>query len=113
VFVEISQKRLAQLGLDFNHVIAQLAAQNAVENPGVLNAGVQNLQVRIGGQFDSVQALRAFPIRGVNAATGAASTIRLADIAEVRRGYADPPGVKVRHEGRDVVAIGVSMRCAR
>jgi multidrug efflux pump subunit AcrB len=109
VFVEISQKRLAQLGLDLNQVIAQLAAQNAVENPGVLNAGVQNLQVRIGGQFDSVEALRTFPIRGVNPASGAASTIRLADIAEVRRGYADPPGVKVRHEGKDVVAIGVSM----
>jgi multidrug efflux pump subunit AcrB len=109
LFVEISQKRLAQLGLDMTQVIAQIGAQNAVENPGLLNAGAQNLQVRIGGQFDSVQALRDFPIRGLNPATGAGSTIRLSDIAEVRRDYADPPGVSVRHQGRSVVAIGVSM----
>jgi multidrug efflux pump subunit AcrB len=48
VFVEISQKRLAQLGLDMNQVIAQIGAQNAVEGAGVLNAGTQNLQVRVG-----------------------------------------------------------------
>ena len=49
VFVEISQKRLAQLGLDFNQVIAQIGAQNAVEGAGVLNAGTENLQVCVGG----------------------------------------------------------------
>ena len=55
VFVEISHKRLATLGLDLNQVIAQLSAQNAVEGAGQLNAGSENLQVRIGGQFKSVK----------------------------------------------------------
>ena len=49
LFIEISHKRLAQLGLDMNQVIAQLGAQNAVEGAGVLNAGTQNLQVRVAG----------------------------------------------------------------
>ena len=35
VFIEISQKRLAQLGLDMSQVLGQLAAQNAVEGAGV------------------------------------------------------------------------------
>jgi multidrug efflux pump subunit AcrB len=39
VFVEISHKKLAQLGIDFsNQVIAQLNAQNAVEGAGLLNS---------------------------------------------------------------------------
>jgi multidrug efflux pump len=109
LFVEISQKRLAQLGLDMNQVIAQLGAQNAVEGAGVLNAGTENLQVRVAGQFNSVDELRRFPIRAVNPATGAGSTIKLSDIAEVRRDYVDPPAVKVRHQGHEVVALGVSM----
>jgi len=109
VFVEISQKRLAQLGLDMNQVIAQIGAQNAVEGAGVLNAGSENLQVRVGGRFNSVEELQRFPIRAVNLQTGAASQIRLSDIAEVRRDYVDPPSVKVRHQGHDVVALGVSM----
>ena len=109
VFVEISQKRLAQLGLDMNQVIAQLGAQNAVEGAGVLNAGTENLQVRVAGQFNSVEELKRLPIRAVNASTGVASSIKLADIAEVRRDYVDPPSVKVRHQGQEVVALGVSM----
>ncbi|MBY0235577.1 MAG: efflux RND transporter permease subunit, partial [Burkholderiaceae bacterium] len=44
-----------------------------------------------------------------NASTGAGSTIRLGDIAEVRRDYVDPPAVKVRHQGQEVIALGVSM----
>ncbi len=109
VFVEVSQKRLAQLGLDMNLVLAQIGAQNAVEGAGVLNAGSENLQVRVGGQFRAVDELARFPIRAVSPGTGAASTIRLGDIAEIRRAYADPPTVKVRHQGKEVVALGVSM----
>ena len=85
IFIEISQKRLAQLGLDMNQVIAQLGAQNAVEGAGVLNAGSENLQVRVAGQFNSVEELERFPIRAVNPATGAASMLRLGDLAEVKR----------------------------
>jgi len=109
IFIEISQKRLAQLGLDLNQVIAQIGAQNAVEGAGVLNAGSENLQVRVAGQFNSVDELKRFPIRGVNAATGVASALQLGDIADVRRDYVDPPAVKVRHQGQDVIALGVSM----
>ena len=109
VFIEISQKRLAQLGLDFNQVIGQIGAQNAVEGAGVLNAGVENLQVRVGGQFSRVDELKSFPIRATNTATGAASTLRLGDIADIRRDYSDPPAVKVLHQGQLVVALGVSM----
>ena len=109
LFVEISHKRLAELGLDLNQVIGQLNAQNAVEGAGLLNAGSSNLQVRVAGQFNSVDALREFPIRGINPATGVASTIKLSDIGVVKREYADPPAVMVRHQGREVIALGVSM----
>ena len=109
IFIEISQKRLAQLGLDFNQVIAQIGAQNAVEGAGVLNAGAENLQVRVAGQFNSVDELKRFPIRATNPATGTASTLRLSDLADVRREYVDPPATMVRHQGQQVIALGVSM----
>jgi len=109
VFIEISQKRLAVLGLDLNQVIAQIGSQNAVEGAGVLNAGNENLQMRIGGQFNSVEELQRFPIRAINAGTGVASTIRLGDIADIKRAYVDPPSVMVRHQGQQVIALGISM----
>jgi multidrug efflux pump len=109
VYVEISQKKLAQLGIDMNQVLAQLNAQNAVESAGELNTPTERLAVRVEGQFQSIDALRQLPIRAVNPGTGAASTIRLGDIATIERDYVDPPTVMVRHQGRQVVALGVSM----
>ena len=90
-------------------VIAQLNAQNAVQGSGVVDAGTQNVQVRVAGAFQSVDAIRALPIRVVNPATGQATSIRLGDIADVSRGYSDPPDVKVRANGKQVIAIGISM----
>ena len=104
LYIEISQRRLAQLGLDMNQVIGQLGAQNAVESAGAVQTPLDVIQVRVGGQFNDVEQLRAMPIRG---ATG--TQLRLGDMAEITRGYVDPPQVKVRHNGREVVALGVSM----
>ena len=104
LYVEISQKRLAQLGLDLNQVIGQLGQQNAVESAGAVQTPLDVVQVRVGGQFQAVEQLAAMPIRGASG-----SQLRLGDIAEVRRGYADPPSVKVRHGGKEVIALGVSM----
>lgn len=104
VYIEVSQKRLAQLGLDFNAVLQQLGTQNAVESAGTIQSPQDVVQVRVAGQFSDVEQLRAMPIRG-----SSGSQIRLGDIADVRRGYVDPPQVKVRHQGRDVIALGVAM----
>jgi len=112
LFVEISQKRLAQLGLDLTQVLAQLGQQNAVESAGAVQTPLDVVQVRVGGQFNAVEDLAAMPIRGAGYGAGTSaggSQLKLADIAEIKRGYVDPPSVKVRHQGRDVIALGVSM----
>lgn len=104
LYVEISQKRLAQLGLDLNQVLQQMQQQNAVEAAGTVQTPSEVVQVRVAGQFEAVEQLRAMPIRGASG-----NQLRLGDIAEVKRGYVDPPQVKVRHGGREVIALGVSM----
>jgi multidrug efflux pump len=104
LYIEISQKRLAQLGLDMNAVLAQLGQQNAVESAGAVQTPLDVVQVRVAGQFNAVEDLRAMPIRGASG-----NQLRLSDIADIRRGYADPPSIKVRHQGKEVIALGVSM----
>ncbi len=104
LYIEISQKRLAQLGLDLGQVLAQLAQQNAVESAGTLSTPLDMVQIRVGGQFEAVEQLSAMPIRG-----SSGNQLRLGDIAVIKRGYAEPPSVKVRHQGHPVIALGVSM----
>ncbi len=104
VFIEISQKRLAQLGIDFNQVLAQIGQQNAVEASGAVQTPLDVVQVRVQGQFQAVEELGATPIRG-----SSGNQFRLGDIADIKRGYIDPPFVKVRHQGKEVIALGVAM----
>ena len=104
LYIEISQKRLAQLGLDMNQVLTQLGQQNAIESAGTVQTPLDVVQVRVGGQFEGVDQLRAMPIRG-----SSGSQLRLGDIANIKLGYIDPPAVKVRHQGKQVIALGVSM----
>jgi multidrug efflux pump len=77
LFIEISQKRLAQLGLDMNQVLAQLGQQNAVEGAGALQTPHDQVQVRVGGQFNALKTCA--PCR-FGAPSG--NQLRLGDIAE-------------------------------
>jgi multidrug efflux pump subunit AcrB len=103
IYVEVSQKKLARMGLDLREVIAAINTQNAVEYSGVLRTPGDDIQIRITGQLDAVEDLQALPLRFNG------RTFRLGDIARVVRGYQDPPAPKVRHDGREVIALGISM----
>ena len=103
IYVELSRKQ-TQLGLDLNQVLAQMNQQNAVESAGTVQTPLDALPVRVGGQFEAVEQLKAMPIRGTSG-----NQLRLGDIADIKRGYIDPPAIKVRHQGREVIALGVSM----
>lgn len=105
LFVQASPQRLAALGLDMQQVIAQLNQQNAVTGAGVLTTHLEQVQIRVDGQLDALDDLRALPIQSANG-----RQLRLGDIADVWRGYEDPASVKVRFQGQEVVALGISMR---
>lgn len=104
LFVQLSQQRLSQLGLDMNQVLGQLSQQNAIEGAGVLQTPSEQIQVRVGGQFTAIDDLRAMPIRGASGAQ-----LRLGDIADITRGFVDPPTTKVRFQGQEAIALGISM----
>lgn len=109
IYVEISSQRLAQLGLDINQVVSQLNAQNAVEGAGVLTSVGNSVQIRVDGQFQTLASIQALPVRVTNPSTGSATTIKLGNIANIRRAYVDPPQVTVHYNGQPVIALGVSM----
>ena len=81
LYIEMSQRRLSQLGLDMNQVLAQLAQQNAMEGAGTMQTPLDVVQVRVSGAFQAEEQLRAMPIRG-----SSGNQLRLGDIAEIKRG---------------------------
>jgi len=101
--IEFSHKKFAQLGIPIEAIANQIATQNTVESTGVLVTPTDNLQVRVTGALKTVKDLEELELR----ANG--TTFRLGDFATVKRQYQDPPGNKMRFNGKEVIGLGVSM----
>src|SRR5687768_5038867 len=104
IYVELSSKRLAALGIDPQMIGQALAAQNAILPPGSVETRQNSVALRVTGQLDSVQAISDLLLR-----TGG-QTFRLGDIARVQRGFADPPVTTMRFKGREAIGLAVSMK---
>jgi multidrug efflux pump subunit AcrB len=104
IFVEFSQDRLATLGVTPRTILSALTEQNLITPAGSIEANGPQVQVRIDGAFDDLDKIRDVPI----VANG--KTLRLADIAQVRRGYEDPATFLVRSQGEPALLLGVIMR---
>ena len=103
IFVEISSKRLATLGIDPQAIGQALAQQNAVLSPGSVETINNTVALRVSGQLDSVKAVSELQLR----ANG--QTFRLGDIAGITRGFADPPVSTMRYRGKEALGLAVSM----
>ena len=104
VFVEFSLERLAGLGLNYPALIAALQAQNAVRPAGVVQTGLERLSLRVSGAFQNEADLA-----GVSFLAGD-RLVRLTDIAEIRRGFTDPPQPMFRVNGRPAIGLAIAMR---
>jgi multidrug efflux pump subunit AcrB len=104
IYVEFDKNRLATIGTSPRDIFAALAKQNLVTPAGAIEAKGQQVQVRLDGAFDDLGAIEDLPI----AAGG--KTLRLSDIARVKRGYEDPATFLVRSEGEPALLLGVIMR---
>ncbi len=103
IFVELSNARLALIGVEPTQIVQTLAAQNAMAAAGAFETATDRIYLRPTGALDSEDAVRDIAIR----ANG--RLFRLGDIAEVTRGYVDPPQQKMRWHGREALGIGVTM----
>ncbi|MGD9844566.1 MAG: efflux RND transporter permease subunit [Variibacter sp.] len=104
IFVEFSIRKLAGLRLDRQALIAALQAQNAIAPAGVIQSSEEKVRVEISGAFQSEEDLRR-----VNFVANG-QIFRLADVATVKRGYADPPQPMFRVNGVPAIGIGIAMR---
>ncbi len=104
IFVEFSVRELANLGIDRNALLAALQSQNVVRPAGIVQTADERLSLRVSGAFQSEADLLEinFPVGD--------RMVRLADIATVRRGQADPPQPMFRVDGRDAIGLGIAMR---
>ncbi|MEM9694648.1 MAG: efflux RND transporter permease subunit, partial [Myxococcota bacterium] len=105
VFIDFIPERLAELNLSPAALQQMLQGQNIVSPGGSIDVSNQRLKVEPTGNFAELDDISNALIRP----PGAGTSIRLADIANVRHGYVDPPETAFHVNGTPGLALAVSM----
>ncbi|MFJ1255680.1 efflux RND transporter permease subunit [Cupriavidus sp. CuC1] len=104
IYVEFSHDRLATLGVSPQEVFAALNSQNALTAAGSVETKGPQVFIRLDGAFDELQKIRDTPV------VSQGRTLKLSDIATVKRGYEDPATFMVRNGGQPALLLGIVMR---
>ncbi|MDP9691691.1 UNVERIFIED_ORG: multidrug efflux pump subunit AcrB [Pseudomonas mohnii] len=104
LYLNFSTRKLAALGIDEQQVVQALQTQNAVTPSGVIEAGPERISVRTSGQFISEKDLANVNLRLND------RFYRLADIADIRRGYVDPSTPEFRFNGQPAIGLAIAMQ---
>ncbi|MDU8529927.1 efflux RND transporter permease subunit, partial [Pseudomonas syringae pv. actinidifoliorum] len=104
IYVEFSHERLATLGISPQEVFAALNNQNALTPAGSVETRGPQVFIRLDGAFDELQKISDTPV------VAQGRTLKLADIATVKRGYEDPATFMIRNGGEPALLLGIVMR---
>jgi multidrug efflux pump subunit AcrB len=104
IFVEFSQARLATLGVSPRDLFAALNDRNLVTPAGSIETQGPQVQIRLDGALDDLEKIKETPI------VVGGRTLKLADIADVKRGYEDPATFLIRNGGEPAIELGVVMK---
>ncbi|MFQ6308814.1 efflux RND transporter permease subunit [Lysobacter capsici] len=104
IYVEFSHERLATLGVSPQQVFAALNTQNAMTPAGSVETKGPEVFIRLDGAFDELQKIGDTPV------VAQGRTLKLSDIATVKRGYEDPKTFMIRNGGEPALLLGVVMR---
>lgn len=104
IFVDFSYQRLTTLGVTPTEIFDALARQNAVTPAGSVDTNGPQVFIRLDGAYNDLEKIQNTPI------VAGGRTLKLGDIAEVKRGYEDPATFLIRHNGQPALMLGVVMQ---
>ncbi|SDY63768.1 Multidrug efflux pump subunit AcrB [Collimonas sp. OK242] len=104
IYVEFSHERLATLGVSPQEVFSALNSQNALTPAGSVETKGPQVFIRLDGAFDELQKIRDTPVMAQG------RTLKLSDIATIKRGYEDPATFMIRNGGEPALLLGIVMR---
>ena len=104
VYVEFDTSKLLNLGLAPAAILEAIDAQNRLVPAGRLDTAGPRVYLRLDADLADPEVLENVPLHI------GGRTLKLGDLATVRRGYEDPPTYLVRARGEDAILLGVVMR---
>ena len=104
IYIELSNAKLATIGISPIELITILQTQNTVVRGGTFESPQERIRIAVSGRYNSLEELREIRLRAKN------QDFKLSDVARVYRGFEDPPHETVRFDGNESLLLGVSMK---
>jgi multidrug efflux pump subunit AcrB len=106
IYVEMGREKMAALGISPQDVYGALASKNLVNDAGKAVVGPERIPFNPTGEFKSEKQFRDLLIR--SRGPGDQPLVYLGDVADIVRGYEEPPKNILRYGGKPAVCLGVS-----
>lgn len=103
IYLDVSNAKVAQLGMDIADINKSLRAQNILLPGGRINVNDVDIVVETQGRFTSIEEIGEvlIPI------TGTESSIPLRDIATIRKAYVEPIHNPAYYNGHEAIVLSV------
>lgn len=105
IYVEYESQKLASLGIGPQALAQALVTTNGVAPAGQIETADERIPLTVSGALASLDQ-----IRNIGVATQDGRTVRLGDVASVRRGLIDPPDLKMHVNGHEAIGLAISAR---
>ncbi len=106
IYVETRRAKMAELGISPDQVMQALSSKNLVSSAGRATLGAERVALNPTGEFTSEKEFGNLLIQGRGA--GSNRLVYLRDVADISRGYEDPPRKILRYNGERSVGLGIS-----
>jgi multidrug efflux pump subunit AcrB len=104
IYVELNRDRMSQLGISAQAIAQELAQQNVVSDAGSVTVGTDFVTIDPSRMVETEADIGNILISG----SSRNAQIYIRDVANVTRGYKEPPGKLLRFDGHPAIGIGIS-----
>ncbi|AMK12578.1 efflux RND transporter permease subunit [Pseudodesulfovibrio indicus] len=105
IFVDFTNSRMAAAGVSPFALAQMIDSQNTLQPSGSSLVGPERIVIEPTGEFKGVEDIYSLAIRP----PGQKTSVRLADVADISRGFSDPPSTLTRFNGAPCLMLAVSM----
>ena len=107
IYIDVSESKLASLGLSSASITTLLSDQNLIVDAGHIESGGYRLNVQPSGSFKSPQDIGNLLVHG-QSRDNISEFIRISDIGTISEGYVEPSTATMRLNGRDAIVLSIS-----
>jgi len=104
VNIELSQEKMAYLGIHPYQVAKILNNQNKMVNPGALKLGNNRIRIASEGNFHELEDLQNLLVSG-----SGANSVFLKDIADISKDYIKPYSQKLKYDNIPAIGLSIAM----